>query len=308
MKVFNSYKDFKTTKKTIITIGTYDGVHVGHQSIIQKLNDHNGAFESVLMTFFPHPRMVLQSNPQIKLLNTITEKSDLLTSLGLENLIIQPFSLEFSQLSARDFVKIILVDALHIHKIIIGYDHRFGINRSANITDLIAFGKEFNFEVEQISAQEIEHVSISSTKIREALSQGFIETANEYLGHPYMLSGTITRGKGLGKTINFPTANIHIEEAFKLIPKNGVYVVFSILNGIKTYGMMNIGINPTVNGTTQSIEVHYFDINQNLYDATVSIYLLSYLREEKRFESLDALQSQLVLDQKAALDFIQLQA
>lgn len=304
MKTFHSYQEFKSQKKTIITIGTFDGVHYGHQSIIKKLNDHNGEYESVLMTFFPHPRMVLRSNPEIKLLNTIEEKSMLLEALGLENLIIQPFNLEFSQLSARDFVKKNLVDALHIHKIIIGYDHRFGINRSANINDLIRFGEEFGFKVEQISAQEIEDVSVSSTKIRKALSSGDVALANQYLGQPYPITGTVIHGKGLGKTINYPTANIKIKEDYKLIPANGVYIVYSIFNNIKVFGMMNIGTNPTVDGTQQSIEVNYFDWNKDLYDQKVTVYLLKYIREEQRFESIEALQEQLAIDKQTTLHYL----
>ncbi|MCB9425978.1 MAG: bifunctional riboflavin kinase/FAD synthetase [Flavobacteriales bacterium] len=304
MKTFHSYQEFKSQKKTIITIGTFDGVHYGHQSIIKKLNDHNGEYESVLMTFFPHPRMVLRSNPEIKLLNTIKEKSKLLEALGLENLIIQPFNLEFSQLSARDFVKKILVDALHIHKIIIGYDHRFGINRSANISDLIRFGEEFGFEVEQISAQEIEDVSVSSTKIRKALSSGDVALANQYLGQPYPITGTVVHGKGLGKTINYPTANIKIKENYKLIPANGVYIIYSVFNNIKVYGMMNIGTNPTVDGTQQSIEVNYFDWNKDLYDQEVTVYFLKYIRAEQRFKSIKALQEQLAIDKQATLNYL----
>lgn len=304
MKTFHSYQEFKSQKKTIITIGTFDGVHYGHQSIIKKLNDHNGEYESVLMTFFPHPRMVLRSNPEIKLLNTIEEKSMLLEALGLENLIIQPFNLEFSQLSARDFVKKILVDALHIHKIIIGYDHRFGINRSANINDLIRFGEEFGFEVEQISAQEIEDVSVSSTKIRKALSSGDVALANQYLGQPYPITGTVIHGKGLGKTINYPTANIKIKEEYKLIPSNGVYIVYSVLDNSKVYGMMNIGTNPTVDGTQQSMEVNYFDWYKDLYDQKVTVYFLKYIRAEQRFESIEALQEQLAIDKQTTLDYL----
>lgn len=304
MKTFQSYQEFKSQKKTIITIGTFDGVHFGHQSIIKKLNDHNGEYESVLMTFFPHPRMVLRSNPEIKLLNTIEEKSMLLEALGLENLIIQPFNLEFSQLSARDFVKKILVDALQIHKIIIGYDHRFGINRSANINDLIGFGKEFGFEVEQISAQEIEDVSVSSTKIRKALTTGDVALANQYLGQPYPITGTVVHGKGLGKTINYPTANIKIKEEYKLIPANGVYIVYSTLENTTVYGMMNIGTNPTVNGKQQSIEVHFFDWNKDLYDQKITVYFLKYIRAEQRFESVEALQDQLALDKQTTLKYL----
>ena len=213
MKIYHSIKDFKSTKKTILTLGTFDGVHVGHQKIIQKLiqnaSDYN--CESLILTFFPHPRMVLQEGSDIKLLNTIDEKSILLKKMGLDNLIIHPFDKEFSRLTAEEFVKTILVDSLNIEKIIIGYDHRFGRNRSATIDDLILYGNEYNFEVEQISAQEIDSVSISSTKIRNAILDGNIALANEYLGYKYVINGMVINGSQLGRTIGFPTANLKIE-------------------------------------------------------------------------------------------------
>ncbi len=304
MKVFNSFTEFTSPKKTIVTIGTFDGVHIGHQSIIKKLTDHNGAYQSVVMTFFPHPRMVLRGNSSVQLLNTIEEKTMLLGQFGLENLIVQAFDLSFSQLSAHDFVKEILVDALHIHKIIIGHDHRFGNNRSADITDLIAFGKQYNFEVEQISAQEIADVSVSSTKIRNALTDGNIELANQYLGYEYPISGTVIHGKKMGRTLNFPTANIQIPDAFKLIPKNGVYIVFAYLKNKKVFGMMNIGTNPTVNGTTQSIEVYFLDFEADLYDQQISVFMIHRLRDEQKFESIEALKIQLEKDKKTTQQFI----
>lgn len=296
MKVFQSYKEFHSSKKTIITIGTFDGVHIGHQSIIKKLTEHNGEYESVLMTFFPHPRMVLNNQSEIKLLNTITEKSYLLEKAGLENLIIQPFDKDFAQLTALEFVRNILVDTLHIQKIIIGHDHRFGVNRSADIYDLIRFGNQFHFDVEQISAQEIKDVSVSSTKTRKALSEGQITLANQYLGYDYMLSGKVVHGKGLGKTIQFPTANIIIEEPYKLIPQNGVYAVYAFLNQQKIYGMMNIGTNPTVNGNEQSIEVHFLNFNQDLYGQTISVHLIERIRDEQKFNSIAELKIQLEKD------------
>jgi riboflavin kinase / FMN adenylyltransferase len=305
LKVFQSYKEFRSNKKTIITIGTFDGVHVGHQSIIKKLTEHNGAYESVLMTFFPHPRMVLNKHPEIKLLNTITEKSYLLEKSGLENLIIQPFDKDFAQLTALEFVKNILVDTLHIQKIIIGHDHRFGVNRSADIYDLIRFGNQFHFDVEQISAQEIKDVSVSSTKTRKALNEGQVSLANQYLGYDYLLSGKVIRGKGLGKTLQFPTANLLIEEPYKLIPQNGVYVVYAYLNHQKVWGMMNIGINPTVNGKEHSIEVHFLNFNQDLYGQTISVHLIERIRDEQKFDSLTELKNQLEKDKNTVLMFVQ---
>ena len=250
MKVFTSISEFNSTKKTIVTIGTFDGVHIGHQKIIEKLiqGSKNSDCESLILTFFPHPRMILHEASSIKLLNTINEKSGFLKKMGLDNLVIHPFDIKFSNLSAEEFVKTILVDSFNIQKIIIGYDHRFGKNRAANIDDLIAFGDKYGFEVEQISAQEVDSVSVSSTKIRDAIANGTMAVANEYLGYNYLLSGKIIKGKQLGRTIGFPTANIKIEETYKLIPKNGVYIVKSIIQEKTFFGIMNIGLNPTVNG------------------------------------------------------------
>ncbi len=306
MKIFNFINDFKPTKKTIVTIGTFDGVHIGHQKIIEKLiqNAVDYNCESLILTFFPHPRMVLQENSEIKLLNTIEEKSNLLEKMGLSNLIIHPFDKEFSILTAEEFVKTILVDALNIQKIIIGYDHRFGRNRSANIDDLILYGKQYNFEVEQISAQEIDDVSISSTKIRNAILNGHMALANEYLGYTYVLNGTVIKGKQLGRTIGFPTANLKIEEEYKLIPKNGVYIVKSTINKKTVFGILNIGTNPTVNGEKLSIEVHFIDFDGDLYHSNIEISVLESIREEQKFDSIELLKNQIQEDKEAAISYI----
>ena len=298
--------DFKPTKKTIVTLGTFDGVHIGHQKIIEKLLQNAKEYdcESLILTFFPHPRMVLQEGSDIKLLNTIDEKSVLLDKLGLDNLIIHPFDKEFSQLSAEEFVKTILVDTFNIQKIIIGYDHRFGRNRTANIDDLILYGEKFGFEVEQISAQEINEVSISSTKIRNAILDGNMALSNEYLGYNYNLSGIVSQGKQLGRTIGFPTANLKIPEEYKLIPKNGVYIVKSILNQITVFGIMNIGVNPTVNGENLSIEVHFLDFDADLYDEKITISIIDRIRDEQKFESVALLKLQLEKDKNTALSYI----
>ncbi|OMP32025.1 bifunctional riboflavin kinase/FAD synthetase [Mangrovimonas sp. DI 80] len=305
MKLHNSPTTY-IDKPSVITIGTFDGVHIGHQKIIERLiaTAKGKGLESVILTFFPHPRMVLQKDANIKLLNTITERQEILEQTGLDHLIVKRFTKDFANLSAHDYVKKILVDELHAKHIIIGYDHRFGKNRSANIEDLKVFGEQFGFEVEEISAEDIENVAVSSTKIRTALNNGDISTANAYLGYPYFLTGTITQGKGLGKQIGFPTANIHIEEDYKLIPKNGVYVVRSQWNDQTVYGMMNIGTNPTVNGKTQSIEVHLFRTNEDLYGKTIRVELLHRLRDEQKFASVALLQEQLKLDQENSLKFI----
>jgi riboflavin kinase/FMN adenylyltransferase len=306
LKLFHSINDFRTTKKTILTLGTFDGVHIGHKKILERItqNTENGKYESLVLTFFPHPRMVLQEKSEIKLLNTISEKTKLLEQTGIENLVIHPFNESFSRLTAEEFVHTILVDQFHIHKIIIGHDHRFGRNRTANIDDLIAFGKEYGFEVEQISAQEIQDVSVSSTKIRKALDEGNIALANDYLGYSYFLTGEVVKGKQLGRTIGFPTANINIQEEYKKIPKNGVYVVRTFINEKEVFGMMNIGFNPTVNGEKKTIEVNLFDFDSDIYGHKIEVCLLEYLREEQKFGSVDLLKEQLNQDKKTALAFI----
>ncbi|MGX1931334.1 bifunctional riboflavin kinase/FAD synthetase [Flagellimonas sp. 2504JD4-2] len=289
--------------QTAVTIGTFDGVHLGHGKILERLinNAKNEGLKSTVLTFFPHPRMVLQKDTDIRLLNTLDEKIRILDEMGLDYLIIHPFTKDFSRLSATEFVRDILVNSLKTKKIIIGYDHRFGRNRNANIQDLITFGNTLDFEVEEIPAQEIDEVSVSSTKIRNALIDGDIATANSYLNYPYMLTGTIKKGKGLGKQFGFPTANLHIAEEYKLVPKNGVYVVKSLLNGIEYHGMMNIGYNPTVSGTEKSIEVNFFEFGGDLYDQKIQVDILHRIRDEHKFDSVKELQEQLKQDKKQSL-------
>lgn len=302
LKIYNSTEEFDSKLNTIVTIGTFDGVHIGHKKIISKIIQNSKALgkESLLLTFFPHPRMVLQDYSHIKLLNTLDEKINLLQKTGLQNLIIQKFDKKFSQLDAEEFVEQVLVNKLNIQKIIIGYDHRFGKNRTANITDLVNYGVKYDFEVEQISAQEINEVSVSSTKIRDALINGDVLLANQYLGYEYMLSGCVVKGKQLGRTLGFPTANLKIVEDYKLLPKNGVYIVKSIIDSKTVFGMMNIGNNPTFEEKELSIEIHFFDFNQNLYNANISISILDRIREEKKFESVIDLKSQLENDKEYA--------
>lgn len=290
----------------MVTIGTFDGVHVGHKKIIQKLvaNARANGLRSTILTFFPHPRMVLQQASDLKLLNTLEEKIEILEATGLEQLIIHPFTVEFSRMTAEEYVRDVLVGALQAKKVIIGYDHRFGRNRTATIEDLRVYGERYGFEVEQISVEEVDEVSVSSTKIRNALSEGDIATANQYLGYNYMLTGEIARGKGLGRQLEFPTANLRIGESYKLVPCNGVYVVKSVLEEREVYGMMNIGYNPTVDGKSKSIEVHFFDFREDLYGKEVRVELLHRLRDETRFDSLDELKQQLQKDKERSLAYI----
>ncbi len=297
---------FSSSKKTIVTIGTFDGLHIGHQKIIQKIVQlaKKEACESLVLSFFPHPRMVLQQDDSIKLLNTIEEKKKLFEELGIDYLVIHPFDTTFSRLSAEDFVKTILVDQLQCQKIVIGYDHRFGRNRTANIDDLIAFGNAFDFEVEQISAEEINEIAVSSTKIRTAIAEGQIETANTYLGYRYNFTGKVVKGQQLGRTIGFPTANITVDETYKLIPKNGVYIVAVNTENRTFWGMMNVGNRPTVDGLNQTIEVHLFDFDEEIYNQTITVTLHHFIRDEQKFNSIDELKSQIQKDKDYALNYI----
>lgn len=301
MKVFHSISQFASNNKTVVTLGTFDGVHLGHQKIIQRLL--NAGLESVVLTFSQHPRSVLHKDSNVKLLNTKEEKIALLEKYGIDNLIIQNFDTKFSELSGEAFVKNILVEQLNIQKIIIGYDHRFGNNRSSDIHDLIYFGKKYHFDVEQISAKEIDDISVSSTKIRNAIEEGDIKLANEYLGYPYTFSGLVIKGKQLGRVIGFPTANLELNDSRKILPKNGVYIVNGYWDNNCHQGMMNIGVKPTVDGQNLTIEVHFLDLNQDLYDKEIEIQVLDFLREERKFDSLDALKQQLSEDKSSSKRF-----
>ena len=307
MEIIHSASNFSYKGKTVITIGTFDGVHIGHQKILSRLiaSAKKQNKKSVLLTFFPHPRMVLQKDVRLELINTIDEKAVLLEEMGLDFLVIHPFSLEFSRLTALDFVRDLLVNQLNTSKLVIGYDHHLGKNREGNIQQLTEYSLMYDYEVEEIPAQDIDDVSVSSTKIRKALHNGHLQTANKYLGYNFSLTGKVVNGKKLGGKIGFPTANIDIKEDYKLIPKTGVYVVKSTIGSEIYFGMMNIGYRPTVKGTHQTIEVHFFNYNGDLYEKNLSVHLLYYLREEQNFENVDALISQLHLDKKSAQNFIE---
>jgi riboflavin kinase/FMN adenylyltransferase len=290
----------------VTTIGTFDGVHIGHQKILKQvvaLAKKQG-FIPVVLTLFPHPRMVLQKDDSIKLLNTIDERIDILKSLGIKAVIVKEFTTAFANLSARDYVKNILVDELNTKQIVIGYDHHFGKNRSANIKDLKTFAENYDFKVEEISAQDIKDVTVSSTKIRNALDKGKVALANSFLGYNYFITGTVIKGKGIGRTIDFPTANIHIEESYKLIPNDGVYVIQSQIKNKTVFGMMNIGTNPTVEGKTRSIEVNFFNFQEDIYKTKLKIEFLKRLRTEQKFKNLEALKLQLKTDKVNALDYL----
>ena len=303
MRIFEGLENVGQIKNPVVTIGTFDGVHIGHQKIIQQLileaKKIDG--ESVLITFHPHPRLVLfPYNHNLQLLQTQAEKLQTLAENGLENVIILPFSKEFAQLSALDFVQTVLYKSLKAKKIIIGYDHQFGNDRKGNIDFLITYANDFNYDVIEIPAEEINEVNVSSTKIRTALQDGSVEIANAFLNKPFELSGTVIKGEQLGRTIGFPTANLDLKDNTKLIPANGVYAVkVQLQNEEKPYfGMMNIGYRPTVSlAQKQSIEIYLFDFQADLYEAHLKVSLYKRIRKEEKFVNLATLKSQLSKDE-----------
>ena len=300
MKVVQDIQNYSSDTKSILTIGTFDGVHVGHQKIIKALvkEAHNKKLLANVLTFFPHPRMVLQKDAQIKLIDTLAEKETFLRELGVDTLIIHPFSKEFSRLSALEFTRDILVNQLKISELFIGYDHRFGKNREATVTDLTSFGKTYDFRVNIIPAQDVSAITVSSTKIRTAILDGDFIKVVSFLGRFFQLSGTVTKGQSLGRTINFPTANLLIDSQHKIIPPKGVYLVSIFHHQNQYYGMMNIGTRPTLNGDKQTIEVHIFEFNKNIYGSSLTIHFMEKIRDEQKFESFDALKKQLIKDKE----------
>ncbi len=306
MKEHENACTFLNDVESAVTIGTFDGVHIGHRKIIDRLIETAKAnqLHSVILTFFPHPRMVLQKDTDIKLINTMEERSQILRKVGLHHLVIHPFSESFSQLSAEDYVKQLLVKYLKAKKVIIGYDHRFGKGRTADIIELKKYGADLDFDVEEINKQEIEDVAVSSTKIRRALQNGEIEKANSYLGYNFMLTGKVEKGRQIGRSLGYPTANLSIVETYKIIPKTGVYIVKAFIDNTTYFGMTNIGNNPTVGGQKQTIETYFFDAEFNLYDKKIQIELLKRIRDEKKFESLTKLKEAMNADEDFARDYI----
>jgi len=304
MRVYNSIEDFKNVKNPVVTTGTFDGVHLGHQKIISRLKEvakqHNG--ETVLLTFYPHPRMVLfPDDNELKLLNTQQEKIELLRKYGIDHLIIYPFTKAFSRLTSVEFVRNILVNRIETKRLVIGYNHHFGRNREGSFEHLNEYGSLYGFEVEEIPARDIDNIEISSTKIRKALQIGDAKAAMAFLGHEYTLSGKVVEGKKLGKTIGYPTANVFADDKYKLIPADGVYAV-KVKHKNSVYGgMLNIGNNPTVNGQFKTIEVNIFNFDNDIYGDEVTIYFLERLRDEVKFNGLEELKAQLARDKENAL-------
>ena len=300
MKIYDDISSFNQVEKPIVTTGTFDGVHFGHRKIIDRLNQTAQKFggESVLLTFSPHPRMVLFPDDHgVQLLNTMEEKIHLLQKAGIQHLIIQSFTKDFSRTSSVSFVRDVIVNQLNTHKLVIGYNHHFGRNREGSFEHLKEFAPLYGFEVEEIPVQLLDDVGVSSTKIRKALLNGNVQMANDYLGYNYMLKGTVVQGRKIGRTIGFPTLNIEVKETNKLIPKNGVYAVQMMYEDKLIYGMMNIGNNPTISEDSSiKIEVHLFDFNNDLYNCDIEIQLLSFVRDEKQFGNLEELKTQLEKD------------
>jgi riboflavin kinase / FMN adenylyltransferase len=308
LNVYHDINNFAKVPNPVVTTGTFDGVHLGHQRIIRRLKEialkENG--EVVLITFYPHPRMVLfPDDNELKMLNTQEEKARLLEQFGVNHLIIIPFTKQFSRLSSVEFVRDILCNKVGTKKLVIGYNHHFGRNREGSFEHLKEYGPVYGFTVEEIPAIDVDHVEVSSTKIRSALAEGDVKTANTYLGYAYPLSGQVIKGKQLGREIGYPTANISVSDTYKLIPADGIYVVEAALNG-KTYrAMMSIGMNPTVNGTERTLEVNLLDFSGDIYGENITVSFLDWIRPEKKFSGLDELKVQLGLDKEATIGYFE---
>lgn len=299
MKIYHGLDDFTRLDYAVVTSGTFDGVHIGHQKILSRLQEiakkNNG--ETVVITFWPHPRLLLHPDDStLKILNTFEEKAELLKELGIQHLIRIPFTKEFSQLTSEEFIKDILVERIGTKKLVIGYDHRFGKNREGSFEQLVVNAPKYGFEVEEIPRQDIDHLAVSSTKIRQALEAGDIATAFQCIGRPYSITGRVIKGDKIGRSIGFPTANIEIDTKHKLIPADGIYAV-TVKHANKMYGgMLYIGYRPTINGKRRNIEVNIFDFNEEIYGESITVYFQKMTRGDLKFNSLEELTKQLHQD------------
>ncbi|SEG13148.1 bifunctional riboflavin kinase/FAD synthetase [Algoriphagus boritolerans] len=303
MKIYEGLAGFTPVRNAVVTSGTFDGVHLGHQKILNRIREIARSIqgETVLLTFWPHPRLVLYSTEHnLRLLSTFEEKAKLLRQFGIDHLVTIPFTKEFSQMSSEEFIKTVLIGAIKTRKLVIGYDHRFGKNREGSFDYLKSNSAEFGFELEEISRQDVEEIGVSSTKIRKALESGDVKTAATYLGRPYELNGIVIKGQQIGRSIGFPTANIHVPNDYKLIPKDGVYAVEASVDESIYKSMLNIGNRPTVDGTKMTVEANLFDFQGDLYGKQITIYFREFIRDEQKFENLEALKKQLVQDQLTA--------
>ena len=300
-----SIKDYDLKSPSVITVGTFDGIHLGHQKLIKRVLDISKKenLNSIILSFHPHPKIILNNNPQISLLNTLEEKKEILNSYDIDYFILKEFTKEFSRLSPLEFVRDILVKKLNAKHIVIGYDHHFGRNRDASVSQLKEFSKIFDFKVTEVKALAENNMSVSSTKIRGFIKEGNFINANRFLGYNFILSGKVNKGLGRGKKLGFPTANITIDKN-KIKPVNGVYFIYSEFNDSVIYGMMNIGSNPTFKDKKSSIEIHFFDFSENLYDLNISLRIVSKIRNEIKFKNADHLSNQLEKDQKKCIELI----
>ncbi len=299
MKIYHSLEDFSRLNNAVVTSGTFDGVHVGHQKILHRLKEiaAKNCGETVVITFWPHPQMVLHpENTSLKLLNTFEEKAELLKAEGIQHLLRLAFTKEFSLISSQEFIQKIIVETIGTKKLVIGYDHRFGHNREGSFEQLKINAPGYGFEVEEISRQDVDHISVSSSKIRKALEEADVQTATHLLGRPYSLTGQVVKGDKLGRVLGFPTANIEVDSRYKLIPADGIYAVTVQHENIFYKGMLYIGLRPTVNGTQRVIEVNIFKFYKEIYGETLSIFFHQLLRGDKKFNDLEALRQQLELD------------
>jgi riboflavin kinase/FMN adenylyltransferase len=309
LRIYHSINEFIPVKNAVVTIGTFDGVHLGHRKLIHKVREIADSIrgETVVLTFFPHPRMVLYPNEHgLELLNTITEKKALLAEAGVDHLIIHPFDKEFAEHSSSEFIREVIVNKLKTKKLVIGYDHHFGKKREGNFNDLLRLAPELGFEVEKIEEEDVNNIAVSSTQVRNALKKGDIDTATAYLGRPYTLSGKVVHRNKLGRTIGFPTANLQVAEDYKLIPAEGVYVVEVELGQEKYYGMLSIGRRPTVEQNGElSVEVYILDFNREIYGEEITLHFLKWVRADKKFNGIEELKQQIENDRIFTLNYIQ---
>jgi riboflavin kinase/FMN adenylyltransferase len=308
LNTYQNIADYNAANGAVVTIGTFDGVHEGHQKILELVRSRaeKDGLTSTLLTFFPHPRMVLQPDHDLKLINTIDERVQLLQQHGIENVIIHPFSQEFSRTTAQEYVEDILVKQLKAKVVVIGYDHRFGRNRSASITELKDYAEIHDFEIIEISKKEVEEVAVSSTKIRHAIEEGDVTTAASYLNKPFSVQGEVHKGKQIGRQLGYPTANLSIPEKYKILPADGVYVTQSEIGGKNYFGLTNVGLNPTISeGNQRTVETYYLDYNADLYSEKIKVEFLKRIRDELRFDSHEELINAMKEDEQYARDFIQ---